>query len=125
MPLEPDTPARRLFVRVIVAVMATLAVLKLGDEFRRLVLDSGVHGAVDLRLRHAEVAGWFVGQPVYRTLRSEQWFEPPRPGHRQLTDAYLLGLATAHDGRLATFDRTVPLKSVRRAKAVNLEIIQS
>ena len=70
MPLEPDTPARRLFVRVIVAVMATLAVLKLGDEFRRLVLDSGVDGAVDLRLRHAEVAGWFAGQPVYRTLVS-------------------------------------------------------
>ena len=45
-------------------------------------------------------------------------------GHRQLTDAYLLGLATARDGRLATFDRTVPLKSVRRAKADNLAIIQ-
>lgn len=29
-------------------------------------------------------------------------------GHRQLTDAYLLGLATARDGRLVTFDRTVP-----------------
>ncbi len=26
-------------------------------------------------------------------------------GHRQVTDAYLLGLAVKHDGRLATFDR--------------------
>ena len=45
-------------------------------------------------------------------------------GHRQLTDIYLLGLATAHDGCLATFDRSVPLKAVRRATLVNLVIIQ-
>jgi hypothetical protein len=45
-------------------------------------------------------------------------------GHRQLTDVYLLGLATAHDGCLATFDRSVPLKAVRTARSHNLEIIQ-
>jgi toxin-antitoxin system PIN domain toxin len=45
-------------------------------------------------------------------------------GHRQLTDVYLLGLATAHDGCLATFDRSVPLKAVRRATVDNLVIIQ-
>lgn len=28
-------------------------------------------------------------------------------GHRQLTDAYLLGLAIRHGGRLATLDRAV------------------
>ena len=45
-------------------------------------------------------------------------------GHRQLTDIYLLGLATAHDGCLATFDRSVPLKAVRTARLDNLAIIQ-
>ena len=45
-------------------------------------------------------------------------------GHRQLTDVYLLGLATAHGGCLATFDRSVPLKSVRQARAENLVMIQ-
>ena len=45
-------------------------------------------------------------------------------GHRQLTDVYLLGLATAHAGSLVTFDRSVPLKAVRQAKAENLVIIQ-
>ena len=28
-------------------------------------------------------------------------------GHRQVTDAYLLGLAAKHDGRLVTFDRGI------------------
>ncbi|HEX3473303.1 MAG TPA: TA system VapC family ribonuclease toxin [Silvibacterium sp.] len=28
-------------------------------------------------------------------------------GHRQITDAYLLGLAMHHKGRLATFDRSI------------------
>jgi toxin-antitoxin system PIN domain toxin len=46
-------------------------------------------------------------------------------GYRQLTDVYLLGLATAHDGRLATFDRSVPLKAVRRASSDNLVIIKA
>jgi len=44
-------------------------------------------------------------------------------GHRQLTDAYLLGLAVKHDGRLATFDRTIPLGKIRYAKAANLVLI--
>jgi uncharacterized protein len=44
-------------------------------------------------------------------------------GHRQLTDVYLLGLATAHGGCLVTFDRSVPLKAVRQANVENLVII--
>ena len=46
-------------------------------------------------------------------------------GHRQLTDVYLLGLATAHDGCLATFDRSVPLKAVRSAQPQNLVIVEA
>ena len=46
------------------------------------------------------------------------------PGHRQLTDVYLLGLATKRKGCLATFDRTIPLKAVAGATAASLEIIE-
>jgi toxin-antitoxin system PIN domain toxin len=44
-------------------------------------------------------------------------------GHRQLTDVYLLGLAVAHQGRLVTFDRVIPLKAVIGAKPQNLEVV--
>jgi toxin-antitoxin system PIN domain toxin len=37
--------------------------------------------------------------------------------HRQLTDVYLLGLAVRMDGRLATFDRSIPLAAVKGALA--------
>ena len=44
-------------------------------------------------------------------------------GHRQITDIYLLGLAIRHGGRLATFDRSIPLKAVVGASAAHLELI--
>jgi uncharacterized protein len=44
-------------------------------------------------------------------------------GHRQLTDVYLLALAVASDGRLATFDSTISLRAVQRAEGRNLEVI--
>ena len=44
-------------------------------------------------------------------------------GHRQLTDVYLLALAVANEGRLATFDSTISLRAVERAEASNLELI--
>lgn len=37
--------------------------------------------------------------------------------YRHLTDIYLLGLAVRMDGRLATFDRSIPLAAVRGAIA--------
>lgn len=36
-------------------------------------------------------------------------------GHQQVTDVYLLGLAVHHHGRLATFDKGIPLKAVHGA----------
>lgn len=42
-------------------------------------------------------------------------------GHRQVTDAYLVALATAHQGILATFDRA--LLSLSSAKNDNVEIL--
>jgi toxin-antitoxin system PIN domain toxin len=58
------------------------------------------------------------------SLRDEQLFDlSVARGHRQLTDVYLLGLAKQADGRLATFDRTIPLAAVKGAKADTLLII--
>lgn len=44
-------------------------------------------------------------------------------GHRQVTDAYLLALATAHGGRFATLDQSIPIEAVRHASARNLTVI--
>jgi len=46
-------------------------------------------------------------------------------GHRQLTDVYLLGLAVAHGGFLATFDRSIPLKAVRGARLDDLFVVDA
>jgi hypothetical protein len=44
-------------------------------------------------------------------------------GHRQLTDVYLLGLAVRMGGRLATFDRTIPLAAVVGATPERLAVV--
>jgi toxin-antitoxin system PIN domain toxin len=44
-------------------------------------------------------------------------------GHGQLTDVYLLGLAVTMQGRLATFDRTIPVEAVKGARPETLQII--
>jgi toxin-antitoxin system PIN domain toxin len=44
-------------------------------------------------------------------------------GPRQVTDAYLLALATHHDGRLVTFDRSVPLNAIHGAQEANLTVL--
>jgi hypothetical protein len=44
-------------------------------------------------------------------------------GHWQLTDIYLLGLAIANRGRVATFDNTISVKAIEGASEQNLEII--
>ena len=41
-------------------------------------------------------------------------------GPRQVTDAYLLALATQHRGRFVTFDQSVPLSAVHGATTSNL-----
>ena len=43
--------------------------------------------------------------------------------NRQLTDVYLLALAHRRNGRLATFDRSIPLDAVDGATSRHLEII--
>ena len=44
-------------------------------------------------------------------------------GPRQVTDAYLLALAVAHDGRFVTFDRSLSLASVHGATRDNLVVL--
>ncbi len=44
-------------------------------------------------------------------------------GHRQVTDAYLLALATRHEGRFVTFDQRVSVDTVISASAENLCVI--
>ncbi len=46
-------------------------------------------------------------------------------GHRQLTDIYLLGLAVKMRGRLATFDRGIPLRAVVGATPETLAVIST
>jgi toxin-antitoxin system PIN domain toxin len=44
-------------------------------------------------------------------------------GPNQITDVYLLGLATKNGGRLATLDRGVPLRAVIGAETRHLAVI--
>ena len=44
-------------------------------------------------------------------------------GSRQVTDAYLLALAVAHDGRFVTFDRALSLAAVHGAAEDHLTVL--
>jgi uncharacterized protein len=44
-------------------------------------------------------------------------------GPKQLTDVYLLALAVKNGGRLATFDRAIPISAVRGATKRNVVVI--
>jgi hypothetical protein len=57
-------------LRVAVAVLALLALLKLASEFWRLVWDTSVFGAIDLRHLHTQVHQWFAGTAVYAEIRN-------------------------------------------------------
>jgi toxin-antitoxin system PIN domain toxin len=58
------------------------------------------------------------------SIRDERIFKRPLPvSHRQLTDAYLLGLAKSRAGRLASFDRRIPLGAVNGGGAPHFELI--
>lgn len=58
------------------------------------------------------------------SLRDETLFDRSvTVTHTALTDVYLLGLATRMRGRLATFDQTIPLKTVKGATRDHLAVI--
>lgn len=77
-------------------------------------------------LRTFRASGHHVFWPDAVSLVDEGLFNLAfAPGHRQLTDAYLLGLATRMKGQLATFDRTIPVKAVIGATPESLQIISA
>jgi hypothetical protein len=78
------------------------------------------------RLRQFCSSGDHVFWPASVSLRDEGVFNVALVrGYRQLTDVYLLGLAVRSGGRLATFDRTIPLGAVVGATRDNLAVISS
>jgi hypothetical protein len=56
---------RRRWLQFLIVLLATAAALKLADEFRRLVWDSGPHGAVDLKHLHTWTTLWFNGHEFF------------------------------------------------------------
>ena len=55
------------------------------------------------------------------SLLDEQRFDSEQLlGHRQVTDAWLLGLAVTHRLRLVTFDANMPLRVVRGARSADV-----
>ena len=62
--------------------------------------------------------------PDVLSITDEQLFKPAFVrGHRQVSDVYLLGLAVRRGGRLATFDRTIPLGAVAGASPNAIVVI--
>jgi predicted nucleic acid-binding protein len=58
------------------------------------------------------------------SLRDPAWFAPGSIlGPNQITDVYLLALAVKNGGRLATFDRTIPVSAVCGAEARHLVLL--
>lgn len=70
-------------------------------------------------------SGNHVFWPDQLSLREERRFRLAGVTHGQITDVYLLGLAAENEGRLATFDRRIPLQAVIGANQDQLEIIHA
>jgi toxin-antitoxin system PIN domain toxin len=76
------------------------------------------------RLRRATGTSYHVFWPCDLSLLDETLFDRSRlHGPRQVTDAYLLALAVAHQGRFVTFDQGVPLAAVRGANPGHLMVL--
>jgi uncharacterized protein len=62
--------------------------------------------------------------PDELSLRDKSHFAADRiHGSRQVTDIYLLGLAASHAARLVSFDTSIPVSAVPRAKGRNLVVV--
>ena len=76
------------------------------------------------RLRRATDTPHHAFWPCDLSLLDDQVFDRSRiHGPRQVTDAYLLTLAAANEGRFVTFDRDVPLDAVRTATPEHLVVL--
>jgi toxin-antitoxin system PIN domain toxin len=77
------------------------------------------------RLRVFCDSGHHVFWPDAVSLRDRRIFNPSFiRGHRQVSDIYLLGLATKMSGSLATFDRSIPASAVVGASSETLAVIE-
>jgi toxin-antitoxin system PIN domain toxin len=78
------------------------------------------------RLRVFCDSGHHVFWPDAVSLRDRRIFNPSFiRGHRQVSDIYLLGLATKMSGSLATFDRSIPASAVIGASRETLAVIEN
>jgi toxin-antitoxin system PIN domain toxin len=76
------------------------------------------------RLRDAVAAPEHAFWPDDTSLLDGRRFVSARiHGPRQLTDLYLLGLAVANGGRLATFDEGIPVSAVVGAEPKHLVVV--
>ena len=76
------------------------------------------------RLGRATATRYHAFWPVDLSLLDDRVFDPTRiHGPRQVTDAYLLALAVANDGRFVTFDQGVPVTAVRVARPDHLLVL--
>ena len=75
------TNHRTTLLRLAIALMAIVALVWLGYQFWRLlwgsapIWPSSPSGAVDLKMRHAEVHRWFAGRPIYNEPKGAM--DPP------------------------------------------------
>ena len=75
-------------------------------------------------LSSATLAPYHEYWPSEISILDETIFDHSRiHGPRQITDAYLLGLAAHHGGRLVTFDQAIALSAVRTATPSNLVVL--
>jgi uncharacterized protein len=76
------------------------------------------------RLAGATSSEYHQFWPCDVSLLDARRIDPARlHGPRQVTDTYLLALATANGGRFVTFDRNVPLAAAPGASAENLVVL--
>ena len=76
------------------------------------------------RLREATLAAHHLFVAGDLSLLDEQHFDADQLlGHRQVTDAYLLGLAVWHGLRFVTFDASMLMRVVRGAKIEHLVVL--
>lgn len=81
------------------------------------------HKAADL-LRGARQGSDHEFWPCDGSALDQDFLDTSRiHGPRQLTDAYLLALATRFDGRFVTFDRRISPDAVPRASPENLVVV--
>jgi uncharacterized protein len=74
-------------------------------------------------LRRFCASGHHEFWPETLSLRDPKTFDLSLVSHRQLTDIYLLAVAARRGGRLATFDRTIPVNAVLGATVETLEVL--